>query len=187
MNSKSCVVAAGGCRRPKSVDLGRPLQERAPHPRAMAHLPRTAIILLAGATLLAGCTLPSPETSSTPTGGAVVDASTYTIRLDWTLASLDHRTASNFTFTEHIEGSVGSTSMHIGAHMGMNHTATPSTTVYKIACRHYATPNPLPGTYTITCDAPQTPGTYYLRGHARVNQNGTDINWWSPEVSFTVT
>lgn len=153
---------------------------------------RPILACLLAAAFLAGCTMPSDTTTSTTGASATakpVDASTYKITLDWVNPGV--QAGLNFTFTEHIDGTIVTQSTHIGAHFGnaTHDLAQASTTTYTKACVHAGTPSTpksLPGDFEITCTAPAQPGTYYLRGHARENVNGSDVNWWSDEVHFDV-
>lgn len=89
-----------------------------------------------------------------------------------------------FSFTDRITGEHVRVSDHIGAHYGPNSTQAPSTTAYPVACQH--TGGELPGTYQVTCTAPTLPGTYHLRGHARIGQGNESVSWWSGEQTFLV-
>ncbi|HUR24418.1 MAG TPA: hypothetical protein VM327_00195 [Candidatus Thermoplasmatota archaeon] len=91
---------------------------------------------------------------------------------------------STFTFTDHVSGDVTRTSDHIGAHFGPVTAPVPSTTIYTTACNH--THGDLPGLYEVTCTAPANPGTYHLRGHARITTASGPVDWWSDELTFTV-
>ena len=136
-------------------------------------------------TILAGCGSPGGDgSSSTSSSTAPVDSSTYAIVLeDFPAAPVE--AGANLTFKDRVTGSVQAYSDHIGAHFGRNTTTAPSTTVYNVTCAHQA--GTLPGVFTVTCAAPQDPGTYFLRGHARITQpDGTQVSWWSEEHPFTV-
>jgi hypothetical protein len=78
------------------------------------------------------------------------------------------------------------TSDHVGAHFDdaphASEVASPS--VYTEPCDHQAATVSLPGTFTAGCLF-AAPGTYYLRGHARYDKDGTQ-NLWTPELTVTV-
>ncbi len=153
---------------------------------------RQIVSCLAVVAFLAGCTMPSDQTTTSPTTGAPaaekpIDASTYTIAVDWTNPTMGPGT--EFKFTEHIDGKVSTQSSHVGAHFGPNHVEAgmASATTYTTKCVHAAGNHTLPGGYEVTCTAPATPGTYYLRGHAQETRGTVVTNWWSDEVTFTVS
>ena len=147
-------------------------------------LPCLAVAALLG---LAGCTSTDdghPSASSTSTAAGPPTAGSYTIMLMGFPTEPLQRNQT-FTFTDHIEGDAVRASDHIGAHFGPVPSSAPSTTVYPSACVH--THGDLPGAYLVTCSAPSLPGTYYLRGHARITTpDNTTVNWWSAETTFTV-
>lgn len=152
------------------------------------------LLVAASVLLLAGCSstpaTPAPSSSaaapatSSASPAPAVDASTYTITLQGfptgTVAA-----GSTFNFTDVVHGAVTHASDHIGAHFGLNSTTTPSTAIYNMTCVH--TIGNLPGSFPVSCHAPMAPGTYYLRGHARITKaDSTQVSWWSAEQTFTV-
>lgn len=144
---------------------------------------RLAACFLVAAILAAGCSSPSGGGPSTSTAPAHVDAGTYIITLEGFPVG-PVAGGSNLTFRDRITGSVQAYSDHIGAHFGSNSTDAPSTTAYNMTCAHSV--GNLPGVYDVTCSVPRAPGLYHLRGHARIMQDGTPVNWWSAEQTFTV-
>jgi hypothetical protein len=149
-------------------------------------LAASALCVLAA--LLAGCsstsTAPQASTSTTITVPPP-SAGSYGVMAMDTPQSVSP--GANFTVLVHVESIDGQTRMsnHIGAHFGPTSTDAPSTTVYTSACVH--TTGNLPGMYNVTCKAPATAGTIYLRGHARiVKADGTNQDWWSDEVQIQV-
>ena len=136
------------------------------------------VVLLAG--LLAGCTSPKDD-DATGTENAL-DSATYSITVsDMPTAVLANAT---FRFNSTISGGPVHASDHIGGHFGNKTTTEPSTATYDMACAH--TGGDLPGKYQVSCTAPKMSGVYYLRGHARITQGETVVNWWSTETTFTV-
>jgi hypothetical protein len=91
---------------------------------------------------------------------------------------------TTFNFTDVITGGPEHVSDHIGAHFGPNSTTSPSTTAYPSICAH--TGGSLPGSFQVTCTAPSMPGTYYLRGHARIIEGNVTNQWWSDEQTLIV-
>jgi hypothetical protein len=100
--------------------------------------------------------------------------------------------APGSTFNVTVQAEMGSgmamvrhASDHIGAHLWNRTVADPTASVGNgTACTHSV--GDLPGTYAATCTAPAAPGTYHIRSHSRVSDNGTMRNWWSDEQAFTV-
>lgn len=131
-------------------------------------------------TLFAGC---SDGAGDEPAGPTPPDASSYLVTVEGFPVTPIPSNAT-FTFTDRITGEEVRTSDHIGAHFGPNSTASPSVTAYPSACIHQG--GNLPGTYEVTCTAPSMPGTYYLRGHARIGQGNESVSWWSGEHTFLV-
>jgi hypothetical protein len=151
--------------------------------------------LLAAAFALAGCTAPSDDhsddhptastsASQTATGTPAPTASSYSIDV-FGFPTMPLAPSATFNFTDHITGDAQRTSDHIGAHFGPNSTTTPSTTAYPSICQH--THGDMPGDFMVVCTAPATPGTYYLRGHARITLGANStVSWWGDELTFTV-
>ena len=131
--------------------------------------------------LLAGCS----DTKDDDTGGEdhPLDSATYAIALS-DVPALPVIAGQPFHFNSTITGDETHASDHIGAHFGNKTTTEPSTAVYNVTCAHQA--GNLPGKYQVTCTAPMQPGVYYLRGHARITEGATVVNWWSPETTITV-
>jgi hypothetical protein len=139
------------------------------------------VVLLAG--LLAGCSSPTDGEDDGETGTEhALDSATYGI----TVSDLPTVVLANstFRFNSTISGGPVHASDHIGGHFGNKSTTEPSPAVYTVACAHVA--GDLPGKYTVTCTAPTTTGVYYLRGHARITEGETVVNWWSTEQTFTI-
>ena len=136
------------------------------------------VVLLAG--LLAGCS--SPKDDDDTGAENALDSATYSITVsDMPAIVLANAT---FRFNSTISGGPVHASDHIGAHFGNKTTTEPSTATYDVSCAH--TGGDLPGKYQVTCTAPAKTGVHYLRGHARITQGETVVNWWSPETTFTV-
>jgi hypothetical protein len=152
-------------------------------PVAMRAILACGLLLILG---LAGCSSSddgAPSSTASPTPPAPT-AGSYTIMvMDFPTAPLGRN--ATFTFADHVSGDATRASDHIGAHFGPAPAPVPSTTVYPTACAH--THGDLPGVYQLTCTTPDVPGTYYLRGHARIT-TGTNstVSWWSDELTFTV-
>ena len=93
---------------------------------------------------------------------------TYTLNLTGvpTVVPANQNVTMNLTMT----GPSG-ISNHFGAHYGRNATGTPSLDAYPQACVHVTALTPIPpGSPTVvTCNFSE-PGTYYLRGHLRVDE-----------------
>lgn len=136
-------------------------------------------MLLSG-TALAGCVTPdsppAPEATDDMEPAASLADDSFTV----TIMDFPANVTANesFTFMVALEGAPESASDHIGAHFGRNTSAAPSTTVYDSACAHTA--GTAPGNYTVTCSMADA-GTWYLRGHLRLVDNGTTFNYWSTE------
>lgn len=96
------------------------------------------------------------------------------------------RVGQNVTMNLSMTGPTGISS-HFGAHYGRNSSDAPSTTVYESGCTHQGTPTPVPTTYTVTC-AFAAPGTYYLRGHLRLDEGipPATSNYWTGEYAILV-
>lgn len=146
----------------------------------------TLVIPVLAITLLSGCVIPSePETSATgsiETAPALphVDASTYTITLDWVGVSVPAN--RSFTFPMHVDGTVSSPSTHIGAHYWTSSQTSP-TTANALKCDHMVGERRVPNDFDVTC-TPVNPGHYYIRGHVQMTRGTELINWWSDEHEF---
>jgi hypothetical protein len=140
----------------------------------------TPVLALVVALAFSGC---SDGTPNEPSGPAPPDDSSYLVTIEGFPVTPVPSNAA-FTFTDRITGEHVRASDHIGAHFGLNRTEAPSTTAYPFACLHQS--GDLPGTYEVTCTAPAEPGTYYLRGHARIGQGNESVSWWSGEQAFLV-
>lgn len=139
-------------------------------------------VLLAG--LLAGCSSPPSEDDGDGSGAEqALDSATYAITLAG-VPTLPVAQGQPFHFNSTVSGGPTHTSDHIGAHFGNASTTEPSTAAYNVSCVHQQ--GDLPGKYEVTCTAPAKAGVYYLRGHARITEGETVVNWWSAETSFTV-
>lgn len=110
----------------------------------------------------------------------------YTINLTG-VPSTAQASSQNFTFTMAIQGTENVTSDHIGAHFWNATTSAPTAANAAGACSHVA--GAAIDTFTVTCQiahAGVTPGTYYLRGHLRITEGGSQVNFWSSEHEVTV-
>ena len=96
------------------------------------------------------------------------------------------RAGQNFTMNLTMTGTTG-VSSHFGAHYGMNSTGAPTTAAYDQACTHQTTITPIPTSapYVVTCSF-GAPGTYYLRGHLRVDEGIPPAaqNYWTGEYAI---
>lgn len=178
MNPASCIGLGAGARPFFFKNL--------PCLRAAMAPPRASTVSAAGLlalSLLAGCTMPSDPAASTTGTGPALAADTYRLHADWVLVNT--QAGQNFTFTLHVDGNVSSTSPHIGGHMGPDQVpaSQASKTTYPLPCIHGSTPMHVPNDIQVTCTAPATPGTYYIRGH--VQDSTGALNWWSDEYTFT--
>lgn len=89
------------------------------------------------------------------------------------------------SFTVHVQGPPGN-STHVGAHFWNASQAEPSGNLATAAsCVHPAADHDLPGNVTTSCVFP-APGTYHLRGHARVDVGGPH-HFWAAEQVVQVT
>lgn len=74
---------------------------------------------------------------------------------------------------------------HVGAHYGGTSQATnPTVAGYGNGCSHYS--GPIPGQFQISCTLGPA-GTTYLRGHARFENGGQMLDYWSDELAVSVT
>ncbi|MGB0651976.1 MAG: hypothetical protein ACPGQL_02150 [Thermoplasmatota archaeon] len=73
------------------------------------------------------------------------------------------------------------TSDHVGAHFWSSQVADPTASFEQRAgnCEHPAGPHTLPGQLSITCNFTEL-GVFYVYAHARVNEDGEDVNFWGP-------
>lgn len=97
---------------------------------------------------------------------------------------------TNFSFTLNVAAlgaSDNATSDHIGAHYFNNTTDTSSVTAAG-ACEHAA--GGVVGPHTVTCNVDAGEGIsrdVWVRGHVRINDNGTLLSWWSQPYKVTVS
>lgn len=94
------------------------------------------------------------------------------------------RANENVTMNLSIAGPPGLSS-HFGAHFNATSRGAPTVAAYNGACSHQTTPTTVPPTapFVVTCTFP-APGTYYLRGHLRVDEGiplPTTNNYWTGE------
>lgn len=94
----------------------------------------------------------------------------------------------NFSFQVNISGTDNVTTDHIGAHFWNASETNPTIQNAAGACAHIA--SGAVGNYTISCSITNpgalAPHDYYLRGHLRIVEGGTTLEWWSPEQKVTV-
>lgn len=82
------------------------------------------------------------------------------------------------TFTMTIEGPQVM-SDHIGAHIWSDAPADPTAGIGDgFGCQHVSTPTLMPGEHEVTCTFPE-PGNWTLHGHARVEDNGNTLDYWT--------
>jgi hypothetical protein len=154
---------------------------------------RLPALLLLAAIVAAGCTSPSDDADdahqTTSSGGMPMGPDTYRMQLSGVpSAPMAPGTLFNVTVTAQMGPGMMAAqhaSDHIGAHFWNRTVSDPTPNVANgTACSHRA--GDLPGSYEAACTAPAAPGTYRIRAHARINDDGTMRNWWSDEQSFTV-
>lgn len=116
----------------------------------------------------------------------VVKVRTYNLTLAGVPSSAGSET--NFTFTLNVTGMDNATSDHIGAHFWSASEANPTVANAAGACAH--TEGGVLGSHTVTCSIESsglTPTTFYVRGHVRLTEGGSTLEWWSPEASVSVS
>lgn len=131
--------------------------------------------------LFAGCT-------ATP-AAPPLSAETYHMDMNGVPVS---PVAPGSTFDVSVMSSMGSgmrmhrmDSDHMGAHFWNRTAADPTADLgNSTACVHRT--GEMPSSFTATCTAPMLAGTYHIRAHARIMENGTMYNWWGTEQMFTV-
>lgn len=95
----------------------------------------------------------------------------------------------NFTFTLTINGTENVTSDHIGAHFWNATTETPTVANSAGACAHLPGETGAVGTFTVTCSIENKetgPKDFFLRGHVRVTEGGSALNFWSTEQKVSI-
>lgn len=114
-------------------------------------------------------------------------AGNYTLNLTGvpTVARANVSVPMNLTIT----GPPG-VSSHFGAHFNTTGTGAPTVAAYGQACTHQTTPTPVPTSapFALTCTFP-APGTYYLRGHLRIDEGlplPATNNYWTSEYVILV-
>lgn len=112
-------------------------------------------------------TPPANETTSP------LDSSTYT--LDAAGIPAQVKPGQRVEFVLFVNGTVVRESDHVGAHYADNDTTTPPAEGRR-DCEHQA--GELPGLFTVACTF-QDVGTWYVWGHARINDSGELRNWWT--------
>jgi predicted secreted protein len=88
-----------------------------------------------------------------------------------------------FTFTLNITGGPASNSTYVGAHYDDDGNTTPIASEMHM-CEVFEAG--APGNHTITC-AIDTPGTWYVRGHYRLTEDGRTEDYWSAPLVITVS
>lgn len=121
---------------------------------------------------------PAPTAVATPTaaptpGPVPLDSSTY--GLESVGIPAQAKPGAKFNFTLYVNGSVTHASDHIGAHFAGNDTTDPPGPGRK-DCEHSGAS--LPGVFLVNCTI-QEVGTWYVWGHARINDSGELRNWWA--------
>lgn len=119
---------------------------------------------------------PTPTVAATPTptptGEPPLDSSTYALSVAGMPGQA--KPGAKFNFTLFVNGSVTRASTHIGGHFANNDTTNPPAAGRK-DCEH--TSGSLPGTFLVNCTINDA-GTWYVWGHAQVNDSGELRNWW---------
>lgn len=120
---------------------------------------------------------PTPTMTPSPTPTPALDSSTYS--LSTTGVPGQALPGEAFNFTLYANGSVNATSDHIGAHFSNNDTTNPPG-AGRGDCAHQS--GDLPGTFVVDCTL-ASEGTWYVWGHARINDSGEIRNWWTAAPS----
>lgn len=95
---------------------------------------------------------------------------------------------ANFTFALNVTGMDNATSDHIGAHFWNASEANPTLANAAGSCQHVT--GGAVGNHTLTCSIESsgiTPKEFYLRGHLRLVEGATTLEWWSAESTVTVS
>lgn len=95
----------------------------------------------------------------------------------------------NFTFTLTVNGTDNATTEHLGAHYWNATQSAPTVANSMGACQHAPAATGALGTHTITCSIENTglaPKDFFLRGHVRITEGGTTLDWWSDEVKVSI-
>lgn len=125
---------------------------------------------------------PSPVVTPTPTAVVTptppttlppLDSSTYQLAVAG--MPTQAKPGARFNFTLFANGSVTRASDHIGGHFAGNDTTNPPVPPGRGDCEHQA--GDLPGQFVVDCTL-GTVGTWYVWGHARINDSGELRNWW---------
>lgn len=155
---------------------------------------RFAAPLLLAAILVAGCSSSPSNGSGSSTSGThgmmmSMGPGTYHMQLSGVpSAPMAPGHAFNVTVTAQMGAGMAMmahASDHIGAHFWNRTVSDPTAnTGNATSCTHSA--GDMPGSYQAMCTAPAAPGTYHIRAHARIMDNGTMRHWWSDEQTFTV-
>lgn len=124
-------------------------------------------------------TTPTNVTPTPATPNLTLDSSTYSLAVSGVPTQV--KPNATFNFTLYANGSVTAESDHIGAHYADNDTVDPPVTPGRQDCDHVS--GALPGTYNVTCRF-TTIGTWYVWGHARINNSGQLHNWWTADASI---
>jgi hypothetical protein len=121
---------------------------------------------------------PTNATPTPPTANATLDSSTYALAVAG--VPTQAKPGARIGFTLFVNGTTTAESDHIGAHFADNDTTNPPVTGRQ-DCEHTA--GALPGTYGVNCTLANV-GTWYVWGHARINNSGALLNWWTPQASI---
>ena len=124
-------------------------------------------------TPLATPIMTTPGTTPPGNGTTPLDSSTFALAAVGAPAQVRIGGAANFTLF--VNGSANVTSDHVGAHFANNDSTNPPA-AGRSDCNHVG--GALPGTYNVTCAMAQA-GAWYVWGHARVNDSGTERSWWT--------
>lgn len=174
-----CPVASG--RPPLDSDERRTYESLA-FAAVMASLPILSTIALALALAVSGCAGPSPtptKTAATTTSPAA--GGTCNISLKELPA---HPASGNWSLKVAPTCSFSYTSDHVAAHFATTSTNTPALTHYTRNCS-IDTDVRSGEEVAVTCSS-NAPGTFYLRGHARIMNAGTMQDYWTDEYLVVV-
>lgn len=137
--------------------------------------------------LLAGCT--ATDTTDTADVALPMGPGSYQVQLSGMPTT---PLSPGAVFNVSVQGMAGMQGMHammsdhIGAHFWNDTMMDPTAAVPSAtSCAH--TGGSMPGNFTARCTAPMEPGTYHLRAHARMMDEGSQMHhYWSAEQTFTV-